>query len=123
MFAPPSAGCSTIANREKVVAVRALAAGGHDHAVSTAYVSLHTRILFDESITPSTRALMLSEPEALGGAVPDLEHRYWDIAHARTAMLQVGKLHVCEVLRTVLLRKGVAKRFELCAGEGGAKYS
>ena len=48
------------------------------------------QILFDDSITPSTCALILSESEALPAGMPDLEFRFWDIAKARTAMLQVS---------------------------------
>ncbi len=46
---------------KQVAATLAVVAGSTSHVVSPVYVSLASAILFDESITPSTRALMLSE--------------------------------------------------------------
>jgi hypothetical protein len=68
--------------------MRALVEGRRDHRVSDTFVRLHGRILFDDSITPSTRALILMESESISGTFPDLEYRYWEMAHARTALLQ-----------------------------------
>ena len=81
--------CSTVANREKIAAVQAIVAGNRGHAVSDVYVKLASRILFDNTITPSTRALMLSEAESLAGDHPELEYRYFDIASAKHALYQV----------------------------------
>ena len=56
-------------------------------SVSPAFVELHGRILFDASITPSTRAQMLTEAEEITSR-PELGHHYWPIYWAKTALLQ-----------------------------------
>lgn len=81
--------CRSIANQEKLAIMRSLAKGSSDVAVSDAYVLLFAKILFDDSIVPSSRALILSESESLSGNHPGLLYRYQDLFLTRTALYQV----------------------------------
>jgi hypothetical protein len=63
--------------------------GTRELIITDAYPALFGRILFDDSITPSTRALILSENESLAGSHPDLAFRYQELFEAKTAMYQV----------------------------------
>ena len=69
--------------------MRSLASGSRDVTVSDAYVLLFSKILFDDSIISSTRALILSESESLSGNHPELLYRYQDLFLTRTALYQV----------------------------------
>jgi len=57
-----------------------------DYAVSQNYVDMHMKMLLDERLNPSTRALILTEDEAT--LTQELAHHYWPIADARIALLQ-----------------------------------
>lgn len=76
-----------IADTEKANVIECLAAGKKDYVVSADFVKLHTTILFDESITPSTRALMLREAEEIPTR-PELGYLYQEIAGGKHALLQ-----------------------------------
>lgn len=87
----------SVANEEKLAVLRACAscacAGGDGVtgvalSVSAEYTALFARVLFDDDVTPSTRALVVAESDALAGTHPTLSYRYWHLAAARTALLQ-----------------------------------
>ena len=76
------------ADHSKAAIVEAFLAGQQaEVTISPDFVELHGKILFDPSITPSTRAQMLTEAEDIASR-PDLGHHYWEIYHAKTALLQ-----------------------------------
>lgn len=55
--------------------------------ISPELVQLHVSLLFDENISPACRALILREGEDIN-TFPQYAHNYWELAHARTALLQ-----------------------------------
>lgn len=76
---------SALANREMAACVEQVlrnSQGSDDQlasvkvSVSDEYVKLHSKILFDESMSPSTRQIMVNVDEATTGR-PDLAHHYW----------------------------------------------
>ena len=76
------------ADHSKAELIQAFRAGKQaECSVSADFVELHGKILFDSSITPSTRAQMLMEAEDIASR-PDLGHLYWELYHAKTALLQ-----------------------------------
>jgi hypothetical protein len=77
-----------VANSEKVRIVQQLVSGDSAVTVSSEYVSLFSRLLFDDAVTPSTRGLILSEAEALSGSHPSLAYRYWEQAAAKKFMYE-----------------------------------
>jgi aminopeptidase N len=88
-----------VANAEKVRIVQQLVSGDNAVSVSAEYVSLFSRLLFDDSITPSTRGLILSETEALSASHPTLAYRYWEQAAARKYMYDaVFRAHSSDIL-------------------------
>ncbi|KAF0690930.1 Aste57867_17736 [Aphanomyces stellatus] len=76
-----------VADGEKARIVEALNAGRNDVTISPAFAALHGSILFDESLNPAVRALILSEKNALTSR-EDLSHHYDHIATATKALLQ-----------------------------------
>ncbi|CAK4630663.1 unnamed protein product [Aphanomyces euteiches] len=76
-----------VADGEKARIVEALVAGRTDVTISSAFTALHGAILFDESLNPAVRALILSEKDALTTR-EDLSHHYDHIHTATTALLQ-----------------------------------
>ena len=86
-----------VADAEKLATVNAIVSGA-PVSIGSDYVNLFSKLLFDERITASTRALILTESESLQGNHPSLSFRYWDIAKAKTAMLKASRsvgLFVC----------------------------
>jgi len=77
-----------VADIEKAKVIEGLVAKSSDSlSISPALVELHSKILFDERITSGARALCLREAEDITTR-PELAHHYWEIAHARNAILQ-----------------------------------
>lgn len=86
-----NAACSAIGNREKAAVAESIVRDAADYTISDVYVTLFGRILSDETLKPSSRALILAEAASLPGR-PDLAWRYWELSDARRALLQV---HLC----------------------------
>ncbi|RHY20933.1 hypothetical protein DYB25_000731 [Aphanomyces astaci] len=76
-----------IADGEKARIVEALIGGRNDVTISPAFTALHGSILFDETLNPAVRALILSEKNALTTR-EDLSHHYDHITTATVALLQ-----------------------------------
>lgn len=76
-----------VADIEKANIIRALISGSNSYNIGADFVTLHGSILFDESLTPSCRALILKEAEDIS-MFPDLAHYYQAISDARDALLQ-----------------------------------
>ena len=76
----------SIAEREKARIIQGLLDKEPKIHVSSEYVDLHASILFDEAISPSTRAITLREPNST--TAENLSHRYCEINNARKALLQ-----------------------------------
>lgn len=75
-----------IAEGEKARIVERLLAGDAAGPVALEYVKLHASILFDDSISASTRAITLQEPSSTSRK--DLSHHYKEIHAAKKALLQ-----------------------------------
>ena len=90
-----------VVDAEKATIIESLKAGaGSSQSVhiSAEFVQLHAAILFDDRITAGARAALLREGEDIHTR-PDLSYLYWEIAHARTALLQaVWDAHAPRIL-------------------------
>ena len=76
------------ADHSKAAIIEAFVAHRQAEAqVSPDFVQLHARLLFDSSISPSTRAQLLTEAEDIASR-PELGHHYWEIYYAKQALLQ-----------------------------------
>lgn len=90
-----------VVDAEKATIIEALkhhSGASHEVRISPEFVQLHAAILFDERITAGARAALLREGEDIHTR-PDLSWCYWEIAHARTALLQaVWDAHAPRIL-------------------------
>ncbi len=57
-----------------------------NYSVGEDYVAMHAKVLFDDSISYSTRGSLVSEEEVTN--FPELAHHYWAISDTRIALLQ-----------------------------------
>jgi aminopeptidase N len=96
-----------LADRERVRCVKQLLQGRVPE-VSAAFVTLTSEILFDETLSPATRQLMLTAPDTVDD--PALQAHYWAIADARCLMYAavVAKHHarVVALLREMDAHRG-----------------
>lgn len=76
-----------IADKEKAKVIEGLLQDDRNVTISPEFVELHGSILFNDELSPSTRALTLNEGKTITNR-EDLSHHYTEINEARKAILQ-----------------------------------